>query len=42
MGPTKNIELNIPSDRVFSQLSENHNVIAIGLTELKLWAQIVY
>ncbi len=30
-------ELNIPSDRVFSGLSENHKIIQIGPTELKLW-----
>ncbi len=30
-------ELKMPSDRVFSGLSENHKIIYKGLTELKLW-----
>ncbi len=36
-GPIKTSELNIPSDRVFSGLSENHNATEIGSMELKLW-----
>ncbi len=35
--PLKKNELNIPSDRVFSVLSENHKIIQIGQTEVKLW-----
>ncbi len=30
-------ELNIPSDRVFPGLSENHKIIQIGPPETKLW-----
>ncbi len=32
-----NSELNMPSDRVFSGLSEVHKIMEIGPTELKLW-----
>ncbi len=37
-GHFEKIELNIPSDRVFSGLSEYHKIIQIGPTELKLWS----
>ncbi len=37
----KKFELNIPSDRVFSGLSENHTENHIKPTELKLWPFIV-
>ena len=37
LGSIKIFELNIPSDRVFSGLSENCEIIEIGSLELKLW-----
>ncbi len=37
MSHFKNCELSIPSGRVFSGLPENHKIIQIGPTELKLW-----
>ncbi len=36
-GSFANYELNLPSDRVDSELSENHKIIEIRPTELKLW-----
>ncbi len=33
----KNVELKMQSERVFSGLSDNHKIIQIGPTELKLW-----
>ncbi len=35
--PFKKIEVNIPSERAFSKLSEYLKIIATGLTEQKLW-----
>ncbi len=37
IGRFENFELKIPSDRVFSGLSEYYKIIQIGQTELKLW-----
>ncbi len=37
LGSFERFELNMPSDRVFSVLSENQTPVEIGLTENKLW-----
>ncbi len=42
LGFLKKIELNIPSDRGFSGLSENHKIIRIRPSELKLWLYVQF
>ncbi len=37
LGPIENCELNIPSGRAHSKLSENHKIIEIWSTEVELW-----
>ncbi len=37
LGCFENVELKMPSGRVCSGLSENHKIIPIGLSKLKLW-----
>ncbi len=38
LSPFESFELNMPSDRVFSELSEYQIIIKLGQTEVKLWA----
>ncbi len=38
LGLFENCELNIPFERAYSKLSENHKNIEIGPTELELWS----
>ncbi len=42
LGPIENCELNIPSERAHSKLSEYHKIIEIGSTEVELWPLLSY
>ncbi len=37
LGPIEKFELNMPFERAHSKLSEYHQIIEIGSTEVELW-----